>query len=120
LIAGDGFPYGYKKLTIHLKEDYGLIINHKKVYRLCKELNILRPQRKINPLRPKKLAKREKVTAPNQQWQADVKYVAPVKAIWKSACSDAADKRCKVRYQPVHLVGKPYRGTKHTGEAISQ
>lgn len=74
LIAGDGFPYGYKKLTISLKEDYNLIINHKKVYRLCKELNILRPQRKINPSRPKKLAKREKVTAPNQQWQADVKY----------------------------------------------
>jgi len=70
LIAGDGSPYGYKKLTISLKEDYGLIINHKKVYRLCNELNILRPQRNINPSRPKKLTKREKVTAPNQQWVA--------------------------------------------------
>jgi len=42
-VAGDGYPYGYKKLTIELQESNHLIINHKKVYRLCKELNILRP-----------------------------------------------------------------------------
>ncbi|WP_049780034.1 IS3 family transposase [Desulfotomaculum nigrificans] len=65
LIASDGFPYGYKKLRYCLKEDYKLIINHKKVYRLCKELDILRPQRKIYPKRPKKLAKREKITGPS-------------------------------------------------------
>ena len=41
LVAGDGFPYGYKKLTVCLNEDYMLIINHKKVYRLCKELDAL-------------------------------------------------------------------------------
>jgi len=74
LIAGDGFPYGYKKLTVCLNEDYQLTINHKKVYRLCKELDILRPQRKINPNRPRKLAKREKVTGSNQLWQMDLKY----------------------------------------------
>jgi|CZCA01.1.fsa_nt_gi transposase-like protein len=49
LIAGDGYPYGYKKLTACLQEDYNLVINHKKVYRLCKEIDILRPQRKIYP-----------------------------------------------------------------------
>jgi ATP-dependent RNA circularization protein (DNA/RNA ligase family) len=27
-----GFPCGYKKLTVSLKEDYGLIINHKMDY----------------------------------------------------------------------------------------
>ena len=43
-IAGDGFPYGYKKLTTELREKHRLIINEKKVYRLCKELGILRPQ----------------------------------------------------------------------------
>jgi len=37
IIAGDGFPYGYKKINITLQEDYQLIINHKKTYRLCKE-----------------------------------------------------------------------------------
>lgn len=45
LICGDGFPYGYKKLTAALVDDYALVINHKKVYRLCKELDILKPQR---------------------------------------------------------------------------
>lgn len=74
LIEGDGYPYGYKKLTASLQEDYNLVINHKKVYRLCKELDILRPQRKIYPNRPRKLAKREKVTGSNQLWQMDIKY----------------------------------------------
>lgn len=74
LVTGDGFPNGYKKLAICLKEDYELIINHKKVYRLCKELDILHPQRKIYSKRPRKLAKREKITGPNQLWQMDVKY----------------------------------------------
>ncbi|MCF8011715.1 MAG: IS3 family transposase [Clostridiales bacterium] len=74
LIAGDGFPYGYKKLTISLKEDHNLLINHKKVYRLCKELDILRPQRKIYPERPRKLAKRNTITGSGQLWQMDLKY----------------------------------------------
>jgi putative transposase len=74
LIEGDGYPYGYKKLTFSLKEDYHLVINHKKVYRLCKELGILRPKRKIYPKRPRKLAKRSAITGSNQLWQADLKY----------------------------------------------
>lgn len=74
LIAGDGFPYGYKKLNACLKEDYGLKINHKKTYRLCKELDILRPQRKRKPFRPVKLAKKETITGSNQHWQIDLKY----------------------------------------------
>ena len=74
LISGDGFPYGYRKLTAVLKQEYGLIVNHKKVYRLCKELGILLPQRKKNLSRPRQLAKREDVSGPNQLWQMDVKY----------------------------------------------
>lgn len=66
LISGVGFPYGYKKLNYCLKEDYGLKINHKKIYRFCKELGILRPQRKRKPYRPTKLAKKEAITCPNQ------------------------------------------------------
>lgn len=41
---------------------------------MCKELDILRPQRKLYPNRPRKLAKREKVTGSNQLWQMDLKY----------------------------------------------
>lgn len=37
LISGDGFPYGYRKLTVSLRQGDGLIVNHKKVYRLCKD-----------------------------------------------------------------------------------
>jgi putative transposase len=61
LIAGDGFPFGYRKLTTCLKEDYMLKINKKKVYRLCKELDILRPQRKIKKHHPRRLAKRKEI-----------------------------------------------------------
>jgi len=74
LISGDGFPYGYRKLTSVLKQEYGLIINHKKVYRLCKELGILLPRRKVKFARPRRLAQRDTVTGPNQLWQMDVKY----------------------------------------------
>jgi putative transposase len=74
LICGDGFPYGYHKLTICLKEDYNLQINRKKVYRLCKELDILRPQRKIKPRHPRKLAKQAEINGSNQLWEMDVKY----------------------------------------------
>jgi putative transposase len=74
LVCGEGFPYGYRKLTVCLREDYGLIINHKKVYRLCKELDIFLPQRKVKRAKPRVLARREEVTGPNQLWEMDLKY----------------------------------------------
>lgn len=74
LIEGDCFAYGYYKLAIELQNTYKLIINKKKVYRLCKELAVLRPQRKIKLKYPRKLAKNRIVTAPNQLWETDIKY----------------------------------------------
>lgn len=74
LISGDGFPYGYVKLTFALVEDYGLKINRKKVYRLCKELKILQPQRVIKNRHPRRLAQNEPITGPNQLWEMDIKY----------------------------------------------
>lgn len=73
-VTGDGYPYGYKKLTVELQEENSLIINHKKVYRLCKELNILRPQRQIKVKHPRKLANRRIISASNELWQMDLKY----------------------------------------------
>jgi hypothetical protein len=35
--------------------------------------DILRTQRKIQKIRPKKIAKQEKITEPNQLWQMDLK-----------------------------------------------
>lgn len=74
LIEGDCFAYGYYKLTIALRKEYKLIINKKKVYRLCKELGILKHQREIKPKHPRRLARNRIVTAPNQLWEADIKY----------------------------------------------
>ena len=74
LVSGDGYPYGYRKLQAFLKQEHQLIINHKKVYDICKELGILRPQRTIKTKRPRKKAKRVEVDGPEQLWQLDVKY----------------------------------------------
>ena len=45
-INGDAQYYGYRKITHYLRRTYNLVINFKKVYRLCKELDVLRNQRK--------------------------------------------------------------------------
>lgn len=74
LISTQGFAYGYLKLTHCLRRKFHLIINKKKVYRLCQELNILRPQRKIKRKHPRRLARNRIITASNQLWETDVKY----------------------------------------------
>lgn len=74
LIQGEHASSGYRKLTTLLRRTYKLVINKKKVYRLCKELDILSPQRKIAHPVPRKLAKNRTVTGPNQLWQVDIKY----------------------------------------------
>lgn len=73
-IAGDGFAYGYRKLTKLLRREYNLVINKKKVYRLCKELDILRPQRQKKTYYPRKLARNRVITSSNQLWETDIKY----------------------------------------------
>ena len=74
LIDGEGFSYGYRKLTILLKRNYHLVINKKKVYRLCNQEELLRPQRKLKNKHPRKLARNRIVTGSNQLWEADIKY----------------------------------------------
>lgn len=74
IIEEDGAAYGYLKLTHALKRAFKLIINKKKVYRLCQSMKILKPQRKIKPKHPRKIARNRKVTASNQLWETDIKY----------------------------------------------
>jgi putative transposase len=74
LVAGEENAYGYHKLTLCLKNEYGLIINKKKVYRLCKELDILEPQRQKIIKHPRRIAINREITAPNQLWEMDIKY----------------------------------------------
>lgn len=73
-IAGDGYSYGYHKLTKLVRRQHDLIINKKKVYRLCKELGILKPQRKKKVKHPRKLARNRVITESNQLWETDIKY----------------------------------------------
>ena len=74
LIETEAFAYDYRKLTICLEKIYNLIINGKKVYRLCAEMVILRPQRRNKLKYPRVIARNREVTASNQLWMTDLKY----------------------------------------------
>lgn len=74
IIEHDGFYYGYNKLTYSLKMKHRLIVNKKKVYRLLKEMNLLRPRRKKKAKHPVRLARNRVITASNQLWEVDLKY----------------------------------------------
>jgi putative transposase len=73
-VEGEEGVYGYKKLTQYLKDIHFLIINKKKVRRLCKKLDILLPARQAPSAYPRKLARQHVIQAPNQLWQVDIKY----------------------------------------------
>lgn len=66
--------FGYRKLTKMLRRQHQLVINKKKVYRLCKKMNVLRPQRKLKIKHPKRLANNRIITGSNQLWETDIKY----------------------------------------------
>ena len=74
LVQGPHHASGYRKLKELLRQKYRLVINKKKVYRLCKELGILLPQRERKHPVPRKIARNRVVTGPNQLWQMDIKY----------------------------------------------
>ncbi len=74
LATGEESAYGYRKLAICLRRQHNLIINDKKVYRLCKELDILAPQRRIKVKHPRRLAANHQITASDQLWEVDLKY----------------------------------------------
>lgn len=74
LVSGEEHVYGYKLLAESLRKQHKLILNHKKSYRLCKELGILQPQRQKRFKHPRKLPENRIITGPNQLWQMDIKY----------------------------------------------
>lgn len=66
---------GSRKLSSYLSRDYDYIVNHKKVYRLCKENDLLLPKRKkIKRLKSKRIAHNRIISKPNQLWELDLKY----------------------------------------------
>lgn len=65
---------GYRKLTKMLRREHGVYINKKKIYRICRENDLLLEQRS-NASRPaRRIARNRVVTGPNQVWEFDLKY----------------------------------------------
>jgi putative transposase len=67
--------YGYRKLAYKLRKKKNIIVNHKKMYRLCKEEGLLRyrgRRRRSSP--PAHRAYERHITAPNQLWEMDIQH----------------------------------------------
>ena len=64
---------GYKKLKYYLYNMDNIIINKKKVYRLCKENNFLLTKSKKTKIK-RQISCNRRVTKPNQVWEFDIKY----------------------------------------------
>ena len=65
---------GCKIIPHYFKRDYGIIINHKKVYRLCKQHNLLLPRNKKKIKKNTKVCINRVINSPNKLWQFDIKY----------------------------------------------
>lgn len=66
--------YGYMKLKYFVSREYQLVINHKKVYRLCKEECLLKKRTRGKRISQIVYEKREVIDS-NQLWEIDIKYI---------------------------------------------
>lgn len=64
---------GCRALSSYLKIEQKIIVNHKKIYRLCQQNHLLL-SRKKKIKKFKKIANNSVVTGPNQLWQFDIKH----------------------------------------------
>lgn len=65
---------GSKILHHYLKRDFQIIVNHKKINRLCKENGILLPRNQKKVRKNIKVCQNRKINRPNQLWQFDIKF----------------------------------------------
>lgn len=65
---------GHRVLRHYLLRDFNLRINHKRLYCIMRENNLLIRRRRKKQIMMRKLAVDRPVTAPNQLWQFDIKY----------------------------------------------
>lgn len=65
---------GYKKMAVYLQRHFGFHLNNKKVYRLCKESDLLLPKRNKKSQRRTPIAINRTVSRPFQLWELDIKY----------------------------------------------
>ena len=76
LLSQEFVDYGYLKVTYYLRDELGYRINHKKVYRLMKDtqlLNVARPKQKNKKLWVKELV--PKPTTAFTYWEFDIKFI---------------------------------------------
>jgi len=66
--------YGYRKMKYHLLKTEGLIVNHKKLYRLYKENNLLKKRVKKNKS-IKNISQSKLLKESNELWELDIKYI---------------------------------------------
>ena len=64
---------GYKVLSRYLLRDHSLRVSAKKVYRLCREGNLLLPKPKKKRRKYGKICVNRKINGPNQLWEFDIK-----------------------------------------------
>ncbi len=65
----------YRKLSHYLYRSHGYIVNHKKVYRLCKENKLLLPRRKkISKVKGKRVCQNHSISMPDKLWELDLNY----------------------------------------------
>lgn len=69
---------GDKKLSVVFKNQLGIIVNHKKIYRLRKELGFVRPYRN-HFKHPKRRPSNHEIDAPNRFWEGDIKFIPTTK-----------------------------------------
>ena len=65
---------GCDKLHHYLRRDYGYHVNHKKLYRLCKEHGLLLPRNRKKISKARRLCENRVINAQNKLWQFDIKY----------------------------------------------
>ncbi|PNR94079.1 DDE-type integrase/transposase/recombinase, partial [Petrotoga sp. 9PWA.NaAc.5.4] len=65
---------GDKKLSVVFKNQLGIIVNHKKIYRIRKELGVVRAYRN-HFKHPKRRPHNHEIDAPNRFWEGDIKFI---------------------------------------------
>jgi putative transposase len=65
---------GVRKLKYLLRRTYGIYVNEKKVWRICRENRLLLARRRSRGIARRHIAKNRVVTGPNQVWQFDLKF----------------------------------------------
>ncbi len=92
---------GYRQITIQLKNHYGLVVNHKAVYRIMRKLGIQSVARRRRPYtnysdvihRYENILNRDfNAQRPNQKWVTDITYIHTDQGVlYLSAIKDLFD-----------------------------